>query len=138
MPAGPPFLDSAVEARFADYSPPVCEKLLTLRRLIFETHASLPEAGTLIETLKWGQPAYLTEKPKTGSTLRIDASGQAGDEISMFFICTTTLVDEFRSQFGTELNLIGNRELQLPAHGNWPFEILQSVVSRTLTYKISR
>ena len=38
-----------------------------LRALVFETAATTPGVGTLEETLKWGQPTYLTRSPKRGN-----------------------------------------------------------------------
>jgi hypothetical protein len=43
-------------------------RLLRLRALIFDTATRLPEVGELEETLKWGEPSYLT-KNKSGTTL---------------------------------------------------------------------
>jgi hypothetical protein len=53
-----PFKDGATKATFEKY--PVRSKtaLLALRELIFETAAELPKVGELVETLKWGEPAY--------------------------------------------------------------------------------
>jgi hypothetical protein len=46
--------------------------------------------------LKWGQPAYLTGKPKTGSTIRIDAFGGRDERYAMFFHCQSRLAESFR------------------------------------------
>jgi hypothetical protein len=62
----------AVEAAFDAYSKPVKAKLLALRRLIFDTAKATKGVGALEETLKWGQPSYLTPETKSGSTIRID------------------------------------------------------------------
>ena len=43
--------------------------LLKVRQLIFECAAADDAIGTLTETLKWGEPAYLTEQTKSGSTI---------------------------------------------------------------------
>jgi hypothetical protein len=64
--------DNAVEAVFSAYPRPVQAKLLALRRLIFNTAKATPGVGRLHETLKWGQPSYLTCETKSGSTIRID------------------------------------------------------------------
>ena len=57
-PAGPPA--PAVDAVFAAYPEPLKAKLLALRRLIFDTAKTTKGVGALQETLKWGQPSYLT------------------------------------------------------------------------------
>ncbi len=64
--------DPAVEAVFSTYPKPIKAKLLALRRLIFDTAKTTSGVGALEETLKWGQPSYLTTETKSGSTIRID------------------------------------------------------------------
>jgi hypothetical protein len=67
------FADPAVEAAFDAYPKPLKPKLLALRRLILDTARTTSGVGALEETLKWGQPSYLTPETKSGSTIRIDA-----------------------------------------------------------------
>ena len=56
MPAA--FKDAAVQAVFDQYEADVRDKLLSLRKLIFDQAALIPSVGPLSERLKWGQPAY--------------------------------------------------------------------------------
>ena len=133
----PPFSDSAVEEKFTTYPQEVRERLLYLRRLIFDVHAHTPGCGELVETLKWGQPAYLTQKPKSGSTLRIDASGPEGLDVSLYFICTTSLVNNFRDMYDDQLTLIDNRELKLVEGCDFPEEVLRHCIALTLTYNLN-
>ena len=67
----PPFQEPQVQAAFEAFPDAARETLLALRALIFDTAASMPEAGRLQETLKWGQPSYLTPQTRAGSTLRL-------------------------------------------------------------------
>jgi len=55
-----PFADPAVKRRFDSFAPEARAGLLALRALIFQTAATIPGVGQVQETLKWGQPAYLT------------------------------------------------------------------------------
>jgi hypothetical protein len=66
------FSEPAVDAVFKAYPAPIRSKLLALRRLIFDTAKATRGVGALEETLKWGQPSYLTTETKSGSTIRID------------------------------------------------------------------
>ncbi len=66
------FTDPNVAEVFKNYPNEAREKLLELRKLIFNTANSIEGVGTLEETLKWGQPSYLTSETKSGSTIRID------------------------------------------------------------------
>src|ERR1700712_3547171 len=81
--------DPAVEAVFNAYPKPAKARLLALRRLIFDTAKATREAGTLQETLKWGQPSYLTAETKSGSTIRIDQVKPATNQIALYFHCQT-------------------------------------------------
>ncbi len=66
-----PFQNAAAAKVFDSYPTQVRRKLMALRQLIFDTAAKTEGVGTLEETLKWGEPAYLTTQSKSGSTVRI-------------------------------------------------------------------
>ncbi len=61
-----------VAAVFKAYPSKARTKLMFLRKLIIETAAATDGAGEIEETLKWGEPSYLTSKTKSGSSIRID------------------------------------------------------------------
>ena len=61
IPEPPP----EVAAVYARYPEEPRARLMDTRALIFE-EAQLCEAGVLTETLKWGEPAYLTEQSRVG------------------------------------------------------------------------
>ena len=67
-----PIANAAVARAFEAYPPNIRRKLLALRALILKTAASTQSVGELEETLKWGEPAYLTSESKIGSTIRIN------------------------------------------------------------------
>ena len=69
-----------VAAVFDRYPERMRDKLLFLRRLIIETAATTEGVGELEETLKWGEPSYLTPQTKSGSTVRIDWKKKKEDE----------------------------------------------------------
>ena len=83
--------------------------LTRARALIFE-QAGIAEVGPLTETLKWGQPAYLTDESKAGSTVRL---GMHGGQPAVFFNCNTTLVEGFRADFPEAFDFDGKRALLL-------------------------
>lgn len=93
----PPFSDPDIEAAFARHAPPLRAALMHLRDLIFAVAERTPNTGHLVETLKWGQPAYLTEKPKSGTTIRIDADNAYGSDYALYVPCSTCLVETWRS-----------------------------------------
>ncbi|MEH2493651.1 hypothetical protein V1294_000130 [Bradyrhizobium sp. AZCC 1678] len=61
------FAEPAVDAIFSAYPNPVKSKLLALRRLIFDTADTTEGVGALEETLKWGQPSYLTTESRAAA-----------------------------------------------------------------------
>ena len=61
-----------VAALFERYPKEIKAKLLSLRQLIFDVASKTSGVGELEETLKWGQPSYLTTQTKSGSLVRID------------------------------------------------------------------
>jgi hypothetical protein len=91
------FPDPAVDAVFDAYPAPLKPKLLALRRLIFDTAKATTGVGALHETLKWGQPSYLTPESKSGSTIRIDQVKSAANQYAIYFHCQTDLVETFRA-----------------------------------------
>ena len=91
------FSDPAVDAVFGAYPKPLKAKLLALRRLIFDTAKTTKGVGALQETLKWGQPSYLTTETKSGSTIRIDRVKSATNRYAIYFHCQTDLVETFAS-----------------------------------------
>lgn len=127
-----------IAAVFDACAPNVKAKLLGLRRLIFETAARTQGVGPLEETLKWGQPSYLTTQSGSGSTIRIDRvkPKKEGDaaQVAIYFHCQTTLVDTFRGMYGRELKFEGNRAIVLDAAGALPAEPLRRCIALALTY----
>jgi hypothetical protein len=128
--------DPAVAAVFGAYPKPVQSKLLALRRLIFETARVTKGVGRIEETLKWGQPSYLTPETKSGSTIRIDRVKSTAGQYAIYFHCQTDLVETFRELYPTELSYGGNRCILLNAAGKFPAPELRHCVALALTYHL--
>jgi hypothetical protein len=119
---------------FASYPPPLRRKLLALRRLVLDTAAATPGVGEIEETLKWGEPAYLTSASKSGSTIRLGPVKSSPSQYALFFNCKTTLVDTFRTLFPQELRYDGNRAVVLDSEGAMPRDALAFCIQAALTY----
>jgi hypothetical protein len=78
-----PVPDAVAEA-LGRYSEPVKLRLLQVRDLIFAVAAETEGVGPLTETLKWGEPAYLTEASRSGTTIRLGVSKSAPDQCAVF------------------------------------------------------
>ena len=132
------FADPAVAAVFADYPAPTRAKLLELRRLILETAAKTPGVGALKETLKWGQPSYLTAETRSGSTIRIDRvkpeAGKDQERYALYVHCQTTLVSTYRQLYRDQLTFGGNRSILLDADRRLPKSALRHCIALALTY----
>jgi hypothetical protein len=123
------------DALFAAYPAPVKARLLALRRLIFDTAKVTKGVGALQETLKWGQPSYLTPETRSGSTIRIDQVKPAASQVAVYFHCQTNLVETFRELY-PELSYSGNRAILLDVTGKLPDAALRHCVALALTYHL--
>ncbi len=92
-------LNSEVEAVFDSFHEPIKLKLLFLRRLIYETAVSIEGIGAIEETLKWGEPSYLTPQSKLGSTIRLGWKAAKPKQYTILFKCTANLVPAFKEKF---------------------------------------
>jgi hypothetical protein len=132
------FADPAVAAVFDAYPKRTKAKLLALRKLILETAAGTPGVGALDETLKWGQPSYLTNQTRSGSTIRIDrvkpAPGDDRERYALYVHCQTTLVSTFRALYRDALTFGGNRSILMDADAPLPKEALRHCIALALTY----
>ena len=135
-PAAQP--DPAVDAVFDAYPKPIKAKLLALRRLIFDTAKTTEGVGALQETLKWGQPSYLTPETKSGSTIRIDQVKSTPGQYAVYFHCQTDLVETFRELYPKEFRYGGNRSILLNAKGEVPEAALRHCVALALTYHLTK
>lgn len=130
-----PFTSSAVAAKFDAYPPPVRRKLLALRELVLRTAAAIPEVGAVEETLKWGEPAYVP-KNRAGSTVRMDWKAKAPEQYAMYFLCTTNLVETFRTMFPNDFRFEGNRALVFGLDERVPMDALSVCIAASLTYHL--
>jgi hypothetical protein len=130
--------DPAVNAVFGRYPQPIKAKLLRLRRLILDTARATPGVGALQETLKWGQPSYLTADSRSGSTIRIDQVRSAPGLYGIYFHCQTDLVETFRELYPTEFTYVGNRCIVLSVTDAVPEPALRHCVALALTYHLTR
>ena len=128
------FADPRVAAIFAAYPPATRKRLLALRQLIFDVAASTDGVGRLEETLKWGQPSYLTAETKAGSTVRIDGLKGVEGGYAIYFTCHTNLVETFQELYGDKFNFEGNRSIVLDSDDPLPAEELRHCIALALTY----
>lgn len=125
-----------LEQTYAAYEGEVGERLSKLRELVLDVARSTEGVGQIEECLKWGQPSFVTKKPKSGSTIRIDALADEAGSVAMYFICSTNLVDQFRELYPDTFDFRGNRALVFAAGSPFPEPELRHCVAKALTYHL--
>lgn len=133
-----PFDNLAVKTVFDGFPPPLRERMLALRQLIFDTAAATPGVGELEETLKWGEPAYLTSKSKSGSTIRINWKKSRPSQYAILFNCHSNLVETFRTLFPDDFTFEGNRAILFDKAAPVPLDALSFCIAAALTYHVPR
>ena len=132
-----PPLPRDVSRAFDAFPAPMRKRLLQVRDLIFAAAAAHEEVGRLSETLKWGEPAYLTEATRSGSTIRLGRL-KGSEHAAILFNCKTTLIDTFRERFPDQFEYRQTRALLLPVAGKLPKQELSVCLSLALTYHLDR
>jgi hypothetical protein len=120
---------------FKEIAPAHRNALLDVRQLIFEVANNDPRIGQIEETLRWGEPAYLTTTNRTGSTIRLSIEKNTGMP-ALFFNCKTTLVEEFRQQFGNTLTYSKNRAVVIDRDDSQHSSALKICIAAALTYHL--
>ena len=134
----PAFKDMAVEAVFKAYPKPIRDRLLALRQLVFAVAGQTSGVGELEETLRWGQPSYITPETGSGSTIRIDHIKNDPDKFAVYFICTSGLIEDFKELYKDELKFAGNRSIVFKVGERLPEDALRHCVSLALTYHLRK
>ena len=127
-----------VAAVFKSYPEKIRNKLLYLRQLIYETAASLKTVGEIEETLKWGEPSYLTPKSKSESTVRIAWKESMQDQYAIYFKCTANLVPVFREKYPQIFKYGGNRSILFNLDDVVPAVELKNCIALALTYHLNK
>lgn len=128
-----PKMPPAFAEIFGGYPPEVADRLSAIRGLIFGVAQEVGVAP-LTETLKWGEPAYLTEATKTGTTIRLDWRDGAVPEWAMFVPCSTDLLDRYRSLPGCPLRFDGDRAVLGALDAPLPKAPLATCIRMALMY----
>jgi hypothetical protein len=129
------FANADVAATFARYPPAVRAKLLALRRLILATAERIDGVGAVVETLKWGEPAYRPSSTRMGSTVRIGWKPAKPAQYAMYFHCKTTLVETFRTLFPDAFRFEGNRAIVFDIDADLPGDAVRVCIEAALTYR---
>lgn len=102
-----------------------------LRELVIETAEEIEGLNEIEETIKWGEPSFITKK---GSTLRMDWKEKTPDQYAMYFKCTSRLVETFRIVFDNKFQFEGNRAIVFQLNQKVPVNELKKCIKATLNY----
>ena len=106
------------------------KRIRALRQLVLKTASEVGTAD-IEETLKWGEPSFVT---KRGSTLRLAYDARRPEQCSLYFICNTRLVETFREVYPDVFEYDGKRAIHLPVDGPYNESALAHCIAMTLTY----
>lgn len=131
-----PFSSPEVEAAYRLPDETAREGLLLLRDMIFDIARGRPEIGQIEETLRWGQPAYLTPQTKAGTTLRLGVPKSAG--FALFVHCQSRLIPEYLTAYPMWDRVDGTRAVLFdqvteidPLRHGW-------LIEQALTYRLRK
>ncbi|MDQ7009891.1 MAG: DUF1801 domain-containing protein [Candidatus Gracilibacteria bacterium] len=125
------FEDETIKGIFDSYPTEVREKLLFIRELIFEVYDDTKLITTLTETLKWGEPSYVSD---VGSTVRITKVNGSNLQFGIYFNCKTTLISTFKEIFGNQFVYSGNRGLIFDISNELNRDNIKHCIYLSLTY----
>lgn len=120
-----------VDSKFQEYPKEIESKLNYLRSLIIETATENDGIVEIEETLKWGEPSYLT---KHGSTLRMDWKEKSPEQYAIYFKCTSKLVPTFKTLYKGKFKFENNRAIIFRLDDSIPETELKHCISMALTY----
>lgn len=104
------------------------DKLFSLRTMIIQT-AKESRCSSLRETLKWGQPSYISPE---GSTIRMAAIDD--NRYGLYVHCQTRLIETFRELYPDILAYEGNRAICFTIAQTVPIKPLKHCLALALTY----
>jgi len=131
------FADRSVASVFKAYPASVRRRLMILRELLFETAARTEGVGALSETLKWGQPSYLTAETGSGTTVRIDRLKKS-DGYAIYFHCQSGLVGQFKELYPDTFRTEGKRAIVFDLEDRVPVKALRHCIGLALTHHVRK
>lgn len=117
---------------FKNYPATVQHKMYRLRELVLHTANEIEGLEKLEETLKWGEPSYLT---KNGSTLRMDWKEKNPQQYAMYFSCSSRLIQTFRKIYTDIFVFEGKRAIVFSLDDKVPEKELKHCIYLALTYQ---
>ncbi|MGH1423915.1 MAG: DUF1801 domain-containing protein [Pseudooceanicola sp.] len=133
--APPPGFRDAQIAAYFDAAPAKDRAgLAVLRALIFDCAADLPDVGALCETLRWGQPSYVSARHRVGTPLRLGLTKGGG--FAIYAHCQTQVIPAFAAAFPGMDRVDGSRGILFRDVGDIDPNRHGQLVRHALTYHL--
>ena len=127
------FQTTKVSQVFNNCPPQIKVSLLTIRQWIYEVADNSDEIGQVEECLKWGEPSYVTDSPKSGTTIRLSKLKSSEHEYGLFVHCQTTLIEEFRVAY-PDLRYDKNRGILFDSREPIQTDVIKQFIYLAMTY----
>ena len=124
-------MNSSVKEKFATYPEEVAILLHKIRELIYIV-AEQENIVDLTETLKWGEPSYVSN---VGSTIRFDWKAKSPKQYCLYFNCRTKLIETFKEVYGDAFIYEETRAIVFSVDQTIPIKELSHCISMSLRYK---
>jgi hypothetical protein len=122
------------QVQLAAIDAPYRPAIMALRDLILDVAAKTPAIGPIEETLKWGQPAFLPNTTKSGTTIRLGLPKTGG--FAIYVHCQTSLIADFQTHFPREFSYEGNRAILFSDMESIKPDLLRLFIHNALTYHL--
>lgn len=131
-------IPAEIEKVFQSYPDRARSRLTEIRQLIYTRASADPEVGKITETLKWGEPAYLTEQTGSGSTIRLGYKDSKPDSVAIYFNCQTTIIKDISKRYSDTFNCEDNRALWISLDNPLPTDQLADCIDIALKYHLNK
>lgn len=129
-------IPTQTQSALDEFPPELQKALLSLRSLILETASENASIGPLEETLKWGEPAYLTTATKSGTTVRINRHKKSDTQYAFYVNCRTDLVERYKELYDDVLNFDGSRAVVFNINAELPTDAVKHCIAMAFTYHL--
>ena len=111
---------------------------MQVRQIMHQITAENPKIGPLSEVLKWGEPAFVTEASKSGSTIRMVWDPEAPEKMGLFFNCKTTLVENMRHIYRDKFEYEDNRGVFFALNEKIPVNAIAHICEMAMAYHLKK
>ena len=132
-----PAIPKEVAEVYDSFPNDIQELMMAIRSYIFEEALLNPSVGTISETLKWNQPAYLTDETKSGETIRLTWNERKPNQFAMLVNYQTSLIASFKEYYDSVLTFDGTRAIVFERGKPLPEDATRHCIAMAQTYNLN-